>query len=489
MQNLPVHWYEGLFLRPQHFQAADRYWSENAHTSQQWDHPYHYGLHAVEFSREALANSQFEVHLLQARLRDGTLVNLERGQEPDRVDIKEAMVGLTEAMVSLEEAFSSEAVVRVYLAAPKLTLGRANVSSDESHDGARYVEATLPVQDESRGGDDQELQFKSLNVRLLLSTQDLSGYELLPIAQIKRAGGGEATPQIDEDYIPPVLSISAWPQLGRNYVRAIFDIIGQKIEVVSEQVKSRGIGLDSREPGDTERIMMLSQLNAAYGALGVLAFAQGVHPFTAYAELCRILGQLSIFSPERRVADIPPYDHEDLHRVFSQIRVRIEGLIKAVREYEYQQRYFVGVGLGLQVSLEPQWFHSDWQWYIGVNKGNLNRQECVELLSAGQLDWKLGSSRQVEYLFKSRAEGLRLTPVDRPIRALPTRQEWIYYEVPRSDSPAWRDVQESQSLAMRLKDSLILNYDRLQGQRKLVVSAQGRKVELEFALFAVPTQM
>src|SRR6476469_8516675 len=44
MRNLPVFWHEGMFLRPQHFQAADRYWSELAEVSQQLDHPYYYGL-------------------------------------------------------------------------------------------------------------------------------------------------------------------------------------------------------------------------------------------------------------------------------------------------------------------------------------------------------------------------------------------------------------------------------------------------------------
>src|SRR5688572_28048231 len=28
MKNLPVHWSEGMFLRPHHFQAADRHWAE-----------------------------------------------------------------------------------------------------------------------------------------------------------------------------------------------------------------------------------------------------------------------------------------------------------------------------------------------------------------------------------------------------------------------------------------------------------------------------
>ena len=55
MRNLPVHWSEGMFLRPQHFQAADRHWSELIATSDRWSNPYSYGVWHVEISREALA--------------------------------------------------------------------------------------------------------------------------------------------------------------------------------------------------------------------------------------------------------------------------------------------------------------------------------------------------------------------------------------------------------------------------------------------------
>ena len=37
-------------------------------------------------------------------------------------------------------------------------------------------------------------------------------------------------------------------------------------------------------------------------------------------------------------------------------------------------------GDGMQVSLEPKWFNADWQWFVGVNKGELTTSECRELL-------------------------------------------------------------------------------------------------------------
>src|SRR5262245_53214479 len=474
MHNAPVHWYEGLFLRPHHFQAADRYWGEALRASEQWDHPYNYGLLAIDFSREALANQQFEVRLLKARMRDGTLVALEHGEEPDRV--------------GLSEAFDKKEVLTVYLGVPKLKLGRPNVGGNDSATPARYMPIRLGLPDEQTGSNEQELELKQLNARLLLSTQDLSGYELLPIAQVKRASAGAARPQLDESYIPPVIAIDAWQGLGRDIVRAIYDVVGQKIEVLSQQIASRNIGLDSRNPGDLDRILMLGQLNAASATLSILGFAQGTHPLTAYTELCRICGQLSIFAKDRRVEPVPPYDHDNLAGIFKEIYLRIERLLNAVRDYEYEQRAFTGVGLGMQVTLEPKWFNSDWQWYIGVNKGDLTTQECQELLSSGQLDWKLGSSRQVEILFKQRAPGVEMRPLDRPIRALPSLSDWLYYEVHKSEGPAWRDVQATQTLAMRLRDSLIVNLDQLQGKQQLVINNRGRNYPLQFALFAVPTR-
>ncbi len=486
MKNLPVHWYEGLFLRPHHFQAAERHWNEAQETSQRWDHPYGYGLKSLKFSQQALANHQFQIDHLQARMPDGTLVNLEFGQPPDRLNLKD---GLTEAqplMTELSEGFEKESTIRIYLAIAKLKLGRGNVDQGDSVEATRYRTAHLELQDETHGGNDQELEFRALDVRLLLSTQDLTGYELCPIAQVRRSGEGDSQPRLDPGYIPPVIAIDAWPGLGRDIIRAVYDMIGQKVEVLTQQILSRGIGLESNEPGDADRILMLSQLNSAFTTLGVMAFAQGVHPYEAYVELCRVVGQLSIFGDQRRAEEVPPYDHEDLARIFTLIKARIEMLLNSVRSYKYEQRYFVGVGLGMQVSLEPRWFNSDWKWYIGVYKGELTEQECRDLLSAGHLDWKLGSSRQVEFLFSHRAEGVALVPADHAVRALPSRRDWVYYEVPRSDSPAWRDVQETQSLAMRLKEALIVNRERLQGERNLVVSAFGRTISLQFALFAVP---
>ncbi|MEK6237990.1 MAG: type VI secretion system baseplate subunit TssK, partial [Planctomycetales bacterium] len=75
--------------------------------------------------------------------------------------------------------------------------------------------------------------------------------------------------------------------------------------------------------------------------------------------------------------------------------------------------------------------------------------------------------------------------LNRPPRALPRSQEWVYFQVTRGNA-AWMDVQATETLAMRLQDRLIRNLSNLQGQRKMIVSYKGSEAELQFALFAVP---
>lgn len=487
MRNLPVHWSEGMFLRPHHFQAAERFWTEQLAAADQWSQPYSYGLRSIEFSRDAIANHQFQLASVRARLRDGTLVEVGVGDEPDRVDLRDAVSGARLAGADLTSAFAKDARVQVFLAIPKLRLGHSNVGVQRPEHNPRYSAEAQEVQDESSGGNDQEIEFRIPNIEVRLSTQSMAGYEALPIVQIRRSSDEKSAPVVDDEYIPPVLSIDAWPPLHRDIIQAVYDLIGRKIEVLSEQAVNRGVTFASQEPGDLDRIMMLTILNQGYGQLSCLAFASGVHPFTAYTQLCGLVGHLSVLAPARRPPEFPRYDHDNLAYIFKWIKKELEDLLNAVRDYEYEQRFFVGAGRGMQVALEAKWLHSGWNWYVGVKCANITATECRDLLMPGKLDWKMGSSGQVDLLFEKFKPGLQLVTLPQAPRALPVGGGWIYYEVTRGND-AWKDVQATQTLAMRFKKELIRNLDELPGQRNLVVVAGSRDAVLQIALFAVPPQ-
>lgn len=471
MRNLAVKWSEGMFLRPHQFQAADRHWREQLAVSAQWENPYYYGVQRCEISDEALANYQIQVSNLQCRLPDGTLFAAGEGQQLDRRDLK--------------PAFANETAVTVYLAVPKVVLGRVNVTHDGDSQRARYLTAPMSLQDEISGGNDQEVELMRVDARLMLSTEDLHGYESLPIARIRRAGAEEATPELDDAYIPPLLAIDAWPPLATGIVRAIFDVIGEKIEVLGGRVRERGVTLASPDPGDLDDLLMLKTLNEAQATLHCLTFARGVHPHLAYTELCRIVGSLSIFDAQRVVGEIPVYDHDDLATIFRWVKLRIEQLLGSRKKLQYEQRFFAGTERGLQVAIEPEWLHAGWEWYVGVNGKNLADRQVRDLLQPGKLDWKMGSSQQVDVIFKHGVPGVEHVELESAPRALPSHQGWVYYEV-RREGNALKDVLATQSLALRFKTELIGNLEELPGQRNLEVMLPDRRAVLQFALFAVP---
>src|SRR5215470_15171692 len=124
MTTRAVHWNEGMFLRPHHFQTAQRHLADMGLRNAKWDQHYNWGLRAIDLDLDALANYRLVVRSLQARLRDGSLVSLPED-------------GLLPAL-ELKAPFEQAGAFTVYLALPTLHLGRSNASSSPASE-ARYL--------------------------------------------------------------------------------------------------------------------------------------------------------------------------------------------------------------------------------------------------------------------------------------------------------------------------------------------------------------
>lgn len=470
MSTRAVHWHEGMFLRPHHFQTAQRHQDHVLARNDKWSLHYNWGLRAIDLDQEALANYRLVIRALQARLRDGATLAI-----PDD--------GLLPAL-DLKPAFEEAGAVTIYLAVPQLHLGRANASTHAGGEG-RYLLDTQELEDENTGVNPQPLQVRSLNLKLLLSGQDQTGYEVLPIARLEKSQRAEATPQLDETYIPPLLACDAWKTLHAGILQSIYDRLGKKIELLAGQVVSRGISLESTAPGDNLLLAQLRELNEAYCVLGVLGFAQGVHPLEGYLELCRLVGRLSLFAGTRRPPELPRYDHDDLGGCYFRVKQYLDALLNLLVEPEYKERPFLGAGLRMQVALEPAWLESAWQLFIGV-QSPLDAEELVRLLTRpGQLDMKIGSSDRVDAIYRLGQAGLRFAPSARPPRALPVVPGQTYFQINReAHENEWLNVQKSLTLALRLNETLIAG--NIQGQRVLTIKSGGKTTTLQFTLYVVP---
>lgn len=470
-----VHWHEGMFLRPHHLQAAQRFSEYQTGLLTQMLTPYCWGCAVLDIDRDALANFRFVVRRLRARLRDGTLVAIPEDGTLSAVDLRP----------SLEKA----SAVTLSLAVPLLQSGRINVSDDQNPAaGNALVRYRLDVQDiddENTGTDRESILVRRLNLQVLLGSQDSSGYSTVPLAVVERSGRADGRPQLQTGFIPPVLACDAWPELAQGILQSLYDRIGKKMDVLADLITNRGLVLDYAVHGDALIVAQLRVLDEAYATLGSIALTPGIHPLTAYLELCRIVGQLALFGPTHRAPTVPRYDHDDLGGCFFKLKRYIDEILDLVVEPEYKDRAFIGAGLRMEVGLESAWVESNWQMFIGV-QSPLSADELVRVLTQpGGLDMKVGSSERVDAIFRYGRAGLRFVPVRNPPRVLPTPTGLTYFQLATDAANSeWTEVQKSLTLAIRLNENRVIG--TIQDQRDLTIQVGNQTTTLRFTLFVVP---
>jgi type VI secretion system protein ImpJ len=473
MADRPVHWHEGMFLGPQHLQAAQRYESAQRRKTARAGVRYNWGIQALRLNQTALANHRFEVHALQAFLRDGSLVDLPEDGPPPVVDLRADLERTSPLMV--------------LLALPSFRSKGANAADNGSAADVRFLVETQPVEDENTGTGDEPVGFRLLNARVLLSNeQEHKGFDTVPLARLIKSAEAETAPQLDPAYIPPLLCCDAWPPLQVDILRRIYDRIGAKIDLLSEQMRSRGITIESLDAEDVRIAGQLRALNEAYTVLGIVAFAEGIHPLQAYLELCRIVGQLSIHDPTRlRPPALPAYDHDNLGYIFNTVAQYIHGLLALFIEPEWKARPFKGAGLRMQVDLEPAWLEQAWQMFVAV-QSTLTREECVSLFTdKGKLDMKIGSSDRVDALYMRGQMGLKFTHLTQP-RSLPASPRLTYFQVARDAQPAeWTEVRKSMKLAVRVNERLATT--PIEGAETITIKNGKQEVPVRLTLYVTRT--
>lgn len=467
-----VHWHEGMFLRPHHLQAARRHAEDRSRLLTNALFPYSWGCRTLDIDPDALANSRLVVRHLLARLPDGTVVSV-----PDDVSL---------TALDLKSILDREPRATIYLAIPLLQTGRPNVAESGSAGSSlvRFSLDTLEVEDENTTGDREQIVVRRLNAQLLSSGQDLSGYTVVPLARIRRSTRADGRPELEPEYIPPILACDASPALLNDILQSSYDRVGRKIDILASQVQSRGLVFDTASQADALAVVQLRALNELYTTLGPLCFTAGLHPVLAYMELCRAVGELAVFGPTHRPPALPRYDHDDLGGCLFKLKVIIDGLLDLFLEPDYKDRPFLGAGLRMEVALEPAWVEASWQMYIGV-QSDLTTDELIRVLTQpGVLDMKVGSSERVDAIFRYGREGLRFLPVRTPPHILPHPGNMTYFQMAIDVTTEWVAVQKSLSLAIRLNENRIAG--SIQGLRDLTVQIGGQTNTLRFTLYVVP---
>jgi len=474
MSTPPVYWHQGMFLRPHHFQAGDRYWADQLRRANKFDVHYNWGSRVVKINPDALKNFRFEIDRLAARLRDGTLVYAERGTDLalEPLELKGEM-----------DKLSSGETLDVLLAVPMLQLGRANAGKAEDSSVRFHIDpAHEPIEDENDGKTPCLLDTRRLNVRLMTTRMDTTGYEAVPIARLERSVKASGEPQLHEWYIPPLLACDGWEALGQGVIGSVFNRVAGLAKQLARTVKDQNIRFDSNNPEQRKIFERLRALNESCAAFGVIAQADGIHPITAYLELCRLVGKLAVFGKSATLPELPVYDHDDLGHCFYKVKQFLDDLLTEDFNQGYELRAFVGDGLKMKVKIDPDWLAPACQVLVGV-ESVLSTTDCVRLLT-GRLNMKIGAQERVDTIFRDGLRGLDFVHDHKPPPVLPASASLTYFRVNRDVSKdEWFHIQQTYNLAIRLNQSLIVG--SMDGRQEVAIQADGKTTNLKFTLYVV----
>jgi len=502
MADHSVCWHDGMFMWPHHMQQEERFRRAELDRQGKCNLHYNWGLRRLEWDAEALKKGRLVIKKLQARLDHGALIDVPEDAALDIPDLESALAEQdsltvyvavpllrpTEVDAAEDVAPADSAPASGAASAP----GSASAVLNSRGADTRFATENVEVYDENTGVDRQRVAMRRLRVKLLLETDpDQDGYEKLPILRLQKNAGPEGPLRLDDTYIPPLLACDAWEPLVKDILQAVYYRLGADLDTLSKQVGKWRITFEATNPGDAVMLGQLTALNEAYALLNVLAFAEGVHPLQAYWELCRLVGQLSIFQPERRVPDLPKYDHDELGYCFTRVKQYFDAFQMGPQGCEEEP--FVGDELRLQVPLKSHWLGATYQMFVGVYSPSLKPEDVVRMLTrGGQLKMKIGSAAQVDRIFERGDAGLEFKHADRPTRDLPVIAGQTYFHIHRdARRDEWVNVQKNLKLAIRLnKDHLVLNdQGNIQGQNEIKIRlAKGEPVPMRFVLYLVPTR-
>ena len=195
-----VHWSEGQFLRPHHFQAAFRQTETLRGAMLSAAQPFAWGFLSLSLTREAIENHSIEINSCELILRDGTLVKIPENCSLDPRDFKKAF---DQASGPLD----------VYFGVPDLQVVRRNVQRPgETLEGQtpRYSIDVSERYDENTGENPQSVEVRRMRGAVFLGSEDRTGFSCVRLGRIERSAAG---PKLLGNSVPPLVRMQAWPQL------------------------------------------------------------------------------------------------------------------------------------------------------------------------------------------------------------------------------------------------------------------------------------
>lgn len=421
-----VAWHEGMFLRPQHFQAQDRYLEGQIRARVDGVRPWPWGLTELVIDEDMATLGKFGIVRAAGVMPDGTPFSIPEDMPPPPpldmpADARDALVSLT---------------LPAHQAGSVLFRDAEGDALD-----ARYLVSESEVADAfSDDRTSEPIEFGTPNLRFGVTRDQTYGRVTLGVARVREIQNRRLV--FDDRYIPPTLDVQASPRLGG----ALADIAG-RAEQRAEELALRAVEATDGGSDTFASFLLLQALNRWLPVLEHLQFLPMVHPERLYEGLIAMAGELAtLIRPERRAPPLPRYDHENPQTCFESVIDLLQSMLSAVFDRSAVQLPLELAGPGAYVSkiTDHNLFRTGY-FYLAVAAS----APLEEIRAMFPSIAKIGSVQKMRQIVDSALPGvpLRHTPTPPPqLRVLPG---YVYFELDRG-SPDWREFQTAPALGLHV---------------------------------------
>lgn len=438
-----VHWHEGLFLLPQHFQMMQRQLSGRFCDERHMALSYPYGLIECRYSHDELANGDIQVERLRAVMPGGTYVDVPGNADLPTLHIK-------------DEFEKSGGALAIHLAVPRYEVSRQNTfrpseSADAAYINCHYRVGEISRPDENSGREPKDVEVRRLNVRLVIGDVHPEDLELLPVMRIERAAGDAiGNPQADRGFVPPCLVLAGSQFLQSDVMAGTANLLEAARAKLATQMVQSGFNADSMRAVQFAQVLRLRTFSSFAPRLMHLAKAPAVTPFAAYLELRALLGELLALEPGRRQPEIPDYNHDHPGIAFMELYNSIRPLLQVGTRVEHAKVPFEAEEGILVARLSQKHLAEDSRMYLGIKSELDPNRVAAMVLDADRFKLMAANSVKVG----SAIFGIRLERRDRMPVDFPGEADTVFFELqPDFDDRSrrmWRRIQNEKAMAIWL---------------------------------------
>jgi len=421
-----VAWREGRFLRPQHFQQADRSLEARLRARVDVLRPYPWGLTEIRIDEDLAQMGKFTVSRLKGVMPDGTPFSIPEDQPPPPpLDVPPDTRDAT-----------------IYLTLPAAESGAQEFAeADGAGVEVRFLVEEAEVIDAFSADRSREpLELARPNLTFGVTRDQTYGRVLCGLAHVRELQGSRII--FDDRYIPPAQDIAA------NYAldHGLEDILG-RCEKRAEELAIRAVEATDGGADTFGSFLLLQSLNRWVPLLRHVHSLPVVHPERLYGELASLAGEIAtMIRQDRRAPVLPPYDHENLRGTFEPLFDLLRSMLSAVFDRSAVQLTLDHAGPGAWVStIVDRNLYQHGYFFLAVRAA----ASADEVRSLFPSVAKIGAVEKMTQIVDSALPGvpLRHTPTPPPqLRVLPG---FVYFELDRG-VPDWRDFATSTALGLHV---------------------------------------